>query len=153
MSIKQLFGILRRLIGKLFNNTGNKEQAMDIQQIKKELQELTRGLLYYSESEYPFAILDWDKDQSGILAVHPPGVPFEEIRSADFFEKVIRNMNQGDDEMKKVGARYRKLYDFIQSNFESCSIWRSGKIEISIYIVCCSRDGDCLALKTTSIET
>lgn len=154
-----MFTTIRRLINKLLQQTGNKPTAMDAHQLKKQLGELTRGLLFYSESEYPFEILDWnslkpDQVKNAILQRHPAGSPLTEIGTGDFFQKIIRNMgNGGDDSMIAVGERYGKLQQLIDSNSTSSSIWRCGRIEIGIYIVMNTTDGHCLALHTTSIET
>ena len=132
---------------------------MTISTIKKELGQLINGLLFFSESEYPFQLLDWgsqkpDQVKAAIISRHPAGSPVEQIAADDFFHKIIRNMNNGGDEnMMKIGKRYAAMQEFIHTNLSSASIWRCGKIEIGIYIVMNTKDGHCLVLHTTSIET
>lgn len=154
-----MFDTLRRLINQLLQRTGNKPSVMDTHQLKKQISELTSGLLYFSESEYPFELLDWnsqepDQVRAKILSRHAPDAALTELSTNDFFQKIIRNMNNGGDEaMVAVGARYKTLFDFISANTSSSSVWRCGKIEIGIYIVMITKDGHSLALHTTSIET
>lgn len=59
----------------------------------------------------------------------------------------------GDEAMAAVGRRYQQLQDFISKEMSSSTVWRCGKIEIGIYLVMITKDGHCLALHTTSIET
>lgn len=154
-----MFTTIRRLINQLLHQTGNKPTAMDALQLKKQISELTSGLLYFSESEYPFELLDWDglkPDQvkNRILSGHPAGSAISEISTAEFFQKIIRNMHAGGDEaMSAVGARYQKLFDLIRQETSSSTVWRCGRIEIGIYIVMITKDDHCLVLHTTSIET
>ena len=129
---------------------------MDTITFKKSLAELSKDLLYSSESDYPFEILDWGKKDpqslKAMMATLP--APVETVAVSDFFNRYIQKQEMsGDDIMKASGRRFNKLQSFIVSNSADVTVWRSGRIEVGIYIVITAKDGQVLVLKTISIET
>lgn len=132
---------------------------MDTQTFKNSLAELTDKLLFNSESEYPFEILDWKKKsieevKQAITSEHTPDSPIASISGADFFNKIIRNLeNSGDEEMLAVAERYKKLQSFLTANSKDVTVLRCGNIQVGVYIVSQTNGGEIVVLKTTSIET
>ena len=129
---------------------------MDTASFKKKLIESTRLLLYSSESDYPFELLDLGKKESKQLQSYIASLPapVEHISARDFFNKYINILEKnGDKEMKKIAERYKKLQNFLSTNASDVSVWRSGKIQVGIYILISTREGLTFVLKTTSIET
>ena len=154
--------MLRRLLIFLFSamwtdgamavNSSN----MDTSTFKKSLAELSKNLLYSSESDYPFEILDWGKKDAAslnaMMATWP--APVEKVAFADFFNRYIQKQElSGDDVMKASGERLRKLQSFIANNSADVAVWRSGRIEVGIYIIITAKDGQVLVLRTISVET
>lgn len=135
------------------------KKSMSINHIKDSLNELSSGLLYYSESEYPLELLDPGKQspeqtRSYILSLHPDVQHIEQVSTADFFQKLLRNIDVGgNNDMKAMGLRYKKLQVFIDKTFFSSTVFRCGKIKVGIYIVMQTNEGHTLILKTVSIET
>jgi Nuclease A inhibitor-like protein len=150
--LRKAFAILCSLIlpgyGMPLNNS-----TMDQTSLKKNLAELTHDLLYSSESDYPFEIIDWENKKPAELKATLAS-PVNEISAENFFSRYINILQTSDDAVRQADApRYKKLKDFIISNAASVTVWRSGKIEVAIYIVITAKDDHLLALKTTSVET
>ena len=137
----------------------NHTNIMDTTKFKKQLNVLTSHLLYSSESDYPFELLDWgkvepDKIKLAIAAKHPAGSTLEAVPAKDFFSRYIHRQEMSDDEaMKDIAGRYKKLESFLLANAVDLIVWRCGRIEIGVYIVISLKNGHVLALKTTAIET
>lgn len=132
---------------------------MDTQTFKKSLVELTDQLLYSSESDYPFEILNWNKKsveevKQAITAEHAADSPITSMSCSDFFNKIIRNLeNSGNDVMLSVAERYKRLKSFLTTNSKDVSVLRCGNIQVGVYIVAQTNGGEIVVLKTTSIET
>lgn len=126
---------------------------------KSSLDKLTRNLYYSSESTYPFEILVWGKiseweTEKKISSLHPPGSLPEKSDLDDFFNKCIRNiMIGGGEKPERVAEQYRNLAEFIHTNTKKSILYRCGRIQVGIYIVLVTEDGNVYILKTTSIET
>ncbi|HPH85234.1 MAG TPA: nuclease A inhibitor family protein [Ferruginibacter sp.] len=127
--------------------------------IRKSLTTLTEGLTYSSESDYPFEILDWGKLKEAAIKEHIAGLHAtssapEQVPVDAFFKKYIHNLElSGDPDMNKLVLRYKKLRDFLADKSLHIQLWRCGKIQVGIYFVVSSQDGNLVVLKTTAIET
>ncbi|WP_373546149.1 nuclease A inhibitor family protein [Chamaesiphon sp.] len=122
------------------------------------LKQATLDLLWSSESDYPFEIVTW---KQGIEMT--PTALFSDIDDAD---RSIESMTLTDlfapvltvedwyeaAELKQVD-RYTELFHAIESNLAEVQVFRVGEVEIAIYIVGKTSDGDILGLKTHVVET
>lgn len=134
-------------------NTNLKFKTMSAPVIQNNLHELTKDLLYSTESDYPFEVLDLGikkpQDFKSSLAA-----PVEEISTDHFFTRYINILKSSGDPVKEADAdRYKKLQSFINSNAAATTVLRSGRIEIAVYIIITGNDGHSFALKTISVET
>lgn len=126
--------------------------------ILAELQALTEGLTYMSESDYPYEIID--TTQSAItqatLNLLIQEELEEETRSIDDFFKNPTRMYEGMDEASlAIARRNQTLKDyFVNKCGEQVHVFRLGeKPEIDIYIVGRTPENEYIILKTKSIET
>jgi hypothetical protein len=130
---------------------------MDI--IKESLEALVKGLQYSSESDFPFAVLNWgnineDAIQQNILANHGKPASLVKADTDTFFNHYIQRHQSGDDDIMRANAlQFQKLYDYIKSVAVSTEVWRCGEIRIGIYIIIKTTDNSVLALQTTAVET
>lgn len=132
---------------------------MNTNQLEQKLKDLTQGLFYMSESDYPYEVQYWGKVGEGeikkhIAAIKDYGENITAVSAEEFFNKIITNLNlSGDEALAAMSQQYRHLFDFIKQNSSQLKVWRCGKIEIDIYITMLTESGKTLALKTVSIET
>jgi hypothetical protein len=122
------------------------------------LKQATASLLWVSESDYPFETIAWER---GIdmtpTALFPelsaPDLPIETMITTDFFEPVLNIEDWYGDEELAIVDRYADLLQTIDANLSEVLVYRIGEIDVAIYIVGKTSDGDLVGLKTRSIET
>lgn len=120
---------------------------------------LVNGMLYSSESDNPFTVLEWgkinDSDIKGAIVKHYGSTAEPMPVSTDaFFNKYIHRMEMsGDDVMIATIKNYQKLYDFVKANFKHVDVYRCGSIRVGIYLVLKTKDDEVFVLSTLSIET
>ncbi len=132
---------------------------MDKNAIKEQLQELTDGMLYISESDFGLDIEDWGtQDRASAVAKirEQPNVDPEnifELNAAVFFDKTINALDPNDEFAAKLAQQYRDLFAYMKGKFHEIYVYRSGGVQVQIYVVCLSLEQDCIVLHTTSVET
>jgi Nuclease A inhibitor-like protein len=118
----------------------------------------TTDLLWSSESDYPFQIVTWERGvdltpTALFSKLADPNVAIEQITLAELFEPVLTIEDWYEaDELAQVD-RYTSLYQAIESNLTDVQVFRIGAIDIAIYIVGKTPDGDVVGLKTHVVET
>ena len=131
---------------------------MDITGIKQSLTQLTLGLQYSSESDFPLLLSDWGQKspaavQKKITQACKNGKMIS-VAAPEFFGRCIQRLERSSDVVLAAGAgRYKALYEFLVANSSSLEVWRCGTIRVDIYIVIKTENGHVLVLKTTAIET
>ncbi|WP_310424231.1 nuclease A inhibitor family protein [Chamaesiphon sp. VAR_48_metabat_135_sub] len=131
---------------------------MTTAEIIDRLKQATVDLLWSSESDCPFEIVTWARGVEIIPAVlfsnlDDANLEIESITLADFFAPVLIVEDWYEaDELVQID-RYTDLLDAIESSLTDVRVFRVGEIEIDIYIIGKTPDGDLVGLKTQSIET
>ena len=118
----------------------------------------TTDLLWSSESDYPFEIVTWDRGidlTPTALFSHriAPDLAIEQITLSELFEPVLTIEDWYEAEELAQVARYTDLEHAIESHLTDVQVFRIGSIEIAIYIVGKTPDGDVVGLKTHVVET
>ncbi|MFB6456189.1 nuclease A inhibitor family protein [Chitinophaga sp. Hz27] len=118
------------------------------------------GILYYSESEYPLMIEQWEPHSeadvatriAALLQVDPNIV--KPVSPTDFFNEVTRTPDPNDAPIVENALKFKDLQQFLNEHFTSIQVFRvENGTRIPVYIVCHQPDGTCVALNTTAIET
>lgn len=124
-----------------------------------ELRERTRGLLFMSESDYPFEVFRWE----GVEVVSPEylrriagldsAAPVQERTVADFFRVAA-----GEQEWKGAAEiasakKYQSLVRLLEENLREVKVFRVGAVNISVYVVGRSSEGNWLGISTRVVET
>ncbi len=128
--------------------------------IAETLNQASQGLLMPSESEYPFEVFIW-KDVVEFtpekileLTNYSPATSIEEVELDYFFRNVASEKDWHDNIPKENVAKFQNLVQVIKDNLVEIRVYRIGTIEISIYIVGKTNDGDGVAgVATKVIET
>ncbi len=119
--------------------------------------QVTTNLLWSSESDYPFEVVTWARgvnlEPTALFNKSAPNDAIETITLADLFAPVLSIEDwYGSAELALVN-RYTDLYHAIESNLSNEKVFRVGEVEIAIYIVGKTPDGDIIGLKTYTVET
>ena len=123
------------------------------------LAQASQGLLMPSESEYPFEVVAWEDVKltpQKILELnnYPPATSIEEVELDYFFRNVASEKDWHDNIQKENVAKFQNLVQVIKDNLAEIRVYRIGTIEINIYIVGKTNDGDGVAgVATKVIET
>lgn len=128
--------------------------------IVRRFEDATAGLLFLSESDYPFRVLFWrhpggvpDAGRLADLTGENAAGPIEERTLDDFFRGATTVLPEyGPAELATVD-RYRALVKLIRRDLRHVRVFRYGQIEIHAYVVGITKSGDWVALATTQIET
>jgi hypothetical protein len=127
--------------------------------IVSELERLTAGLLFMSESDYPFEIVYWKGLQEmsaqylrGLTATAEE-VPVESVSVDRFFRVGMNAENRQTDESRLEAQKYRDLVQLLKDNLDKLKVYRVGKINIPVYIIGRSPSGNWLGIATRVVET
>lgn len=127
--------------------------------ILAELEEASRGLLFVSESDFPFRVLEWNQP-GGVLTAPAiaaltghSAAPIEERTLEEFFAAAIRYHPGQSAEERVTVRRYRKLVKLLQSRLAAPRVYRFGSVQLHAYVVGVTCTGDWVGLSTIQIET
>jgi hypothetical protein len=123
------------------------------------LEEATKGLLYMSESDYPIAVIRWDgpeqlsPDYLRKVAGADSSAMVEESTLEDFFRVPAGEQEWKGEAQLAEAQRYQCLRELLEENLKGIRVYRVGEINIGIYVVGQSQEGNWLGLSTRVIET
>ncbi len=127
---------------------------MNTAEIIDRLQQVTKDLLWVSESDYPFEIVTWDKDiELTPIALFKDVGKIESIPLTDFFAPALVVENWYEAEELATVDRYKLLLETIESLLTQLKVFRIGSVEIDVYIIGKTPGGDVVGLKTIVVET
>jgi spore germination protein YaaH len=129
------------------------------EQLCAELEEATRGLLFMSESDYPFEVVRWEgteelsPERLRRAAAQDATAPVEERTIADFFRVVAGEQEWKGEAELALAKRYQMLARLLEENLKGVSVYRVGRINIGVYVVGRSEEGNWLGVSTRVVET
>jgi hypothetical protein len=130
---------------------------MSTEEIIDRLQQDIVDLLWVSEADYPFQIVSWiDREIHEItsnLFADRANEDIQIISLEDFFIPALKVEDWYETEELATVDRYKLLSETITSNLTELKVFRLGAIEIDVYIVGKTPDGDVIGLTTTIVET
>jgi hypothetical protein len=123
------------------------------------LTEATEGLLLMSESDYPFEVVRWDgseqlsPDYLRRAAGADAATKVEETTVEELFRIPAGEQEwKGESEIASA-RRYQRLQHLLTENLEALKVYRMGEINIGVYVVGRSADGNWLGVSTRVVET
>jgi hypothetical protein len=118
------------------------------------LKQATIDLLWVSESDYPFEIVMWSNKEIDSMLFPPcDDKEIKVISLNDFFAPALRVEAWYEAEELATVDRYKLLFQTIESSLTEIQVFRLGIVEIDVYIVGKTPDGDVVGLQTKIIET
>jgi hypothetical protein len=112
-------------------------------QVMERLSQAAAGLLFMSESDYPFELIQWDG----------PTEP-----TADFIRNVAGEAADSPVQKLEVeqflnSGRYQRLLSALQDELSDLRAYKVGRINMPVYVVGRSREGSWLGVSTRVVET
>jgi len=130
------------------------------------LEEATRGLLFMSESDYPFEVVRWEgieevtpeylrrvAGQDATAAAAGAAAPVEERTVAEFFRVAAGEQEWKGEADIALAKRYQSLVRLLEENLTDVKVYRVGEINIGVYVVGRSSEGNWLGVSTRVVET
>ncbi len=113
------------------------------QHVMERLSQAAAGLLFMSESDYPFEFIQWDG------ASEP---------TADFIRKIAGEaidspVQELEAEQFLHSGRYQRLLLVLQHELSDLRAYKVGRINMPVYVVGRSREGSWLGVATRVVET
>ncbi|CAN5569923.1 hypothetical protein BH09VER1_BH09VER1_31050 [soil metagenome] len=120
---------------------------MDIN-AKQDLTESIADLLYPSESDFPFDLVESDTPGEGVREfverISDPALLIEELSPHTFFDPLLESDDDG---------RFTTLRNTLEGHLSQFRVFRVGQTEIDIYLLGKTKDGLVGGLHTRSVET
>lgn len=128
------------------------------------LQQAASGLLWMSESDYPFEAFVWRVKPSAQQTLltpeqvlqyshHPGDTPIQTLEIDRFFARATRVEKWHDASKAKEVLQYQALVKQLKDELKHLSVYRLGTVELDIYIVGQTPSGNWAGLSTKAIET
>ncbi len=121
--------------------------------------EATECLLMMSESDYPLEVIRWEgKDEltpddlrrrAGVDAA----TPVAEVTLTDFFGTAAGEQDWKSENELATARRYQELMRLLTVELEAVRVYRVGEINIGVYVVGRSSEGNWLGVSTRVVET
>ena len=113
------------------------------QHVLERLSQAAAGLLFMSESDYPFEVIQWEG----------PDEP-----TADFIRKVAGEAEDASVQRLEVeqflnSGRYQRLLSALQQELSELRAYKVGRINMPVFVVGRSREGGWLGVATRVVET
>lgn len=117
--------------------------GQDNEQVLERLSQAAGGLLFMSESDYPFELIQWEgpddptPDFIRTVAGEAEDAPIQKLEVDQF-------LNSG---------RYQRLLLALQHELSDLRAYKVGRINMPVYVVGRSREGSWLGVATRAVET
>ncbi|MDR3665753.1 MAG: nuclease A inhibitor family protein [Ignavibacteriaceae bacterium] len=142
------------------NTTSGIYMLMD-NELLKNLNDSSKGLLYQTELDYPFEIFIFnDTKRTSINKANMlnlmKGSPEDYIEDFDFdflFSTPTLDQDWHTDVDKKRVARFRNLVSVIKNSLTEIRVFRKGKIYIDVYITGRAPSGNITVISTKQMQT
>ena len=123
-----------------------------------QLKSASEGLLWLSESDYPFKTVYWENvdDLNAKLLELTDCTPKTtiEIRELDsFFKKATEEKDWYNSEEMTECKRYQALVNLLKTHLKDIKVYRVGSCEVNCYILGKTASGAIAGLSTISVET
>jgi hypothetical protein len=129
--------------------------------ITQTLKDASQGLLYMSESDYPFEVIYITVDHNAPLAADtlpayldiPADALIEQTELEHFLKHMTHPADPHDEVAMEEAPKFRKLEKTLRETLEKLQVYRVGEIQIEAYILGYTKEGNIAGLRTTLIET
>ena len=124
------------------------------------LQGAIQGLLHVSETDAAFEVFHWPGGSATLdattllqLSGHKPNAPVQTLSLADFFKPLTEFQGWFGPKEKAAANKYGVVQSLIEQHLSNPQVFRVGKINVDIFIVGKTVQGDWAGIKTKAVET
>lgn len=126
----------------------------------RELERVTEGLVFASESDYPLSVVYWRQPVGTLTAGRiatlirrPEPDTVEEVTFDDFFRVATTPQSWHTGQEQAIVRRYQALVRALKASLRDIHVFRFGQSTIHAYVVGVTANGDWAGLSTVQIET
>jgi hypothetical protein len=128
------------------------------EQLTEELREATRGLLFMSESDYPFEVFAWGREEPTReflrgLAGKDSSARVETREPREFFRAAASEPEWKGEQELALARRYQALLRLLETGLSDLTVYRVGAIDINVYVAGRAPSGNRLGVSTRIVET
>lgn len=125
------------------------------------LRQASEGLLWMSESDYPFEPVFWGAESipepspTALLAQtgHAADASVQTVELDTFFQWATQEQDWHSGADRAIARRYQTLLETLKQHLHDVTVYRIGEVAIDIYILGKTATGDVAGLATKAIET
>ncbi len=129
--------------------------------LRDQLQEASDGLVFISESDYPFEVFLWEASGSLVNTPetilyhtgHPVDTPVEVIDIDSFFFAATTEQEWHNPEERETVKKFQMLVETLKSHLSDIQVYRLGERSIDVYIAGKTPQGDLAGFSTKVVET
>lgn len=129
------------------------------QRALKELETVAAELIYISETDAGFNVVDLDSTAAlnaaniGKLLKSKKIDPIEEASAAELFERLTRQRDWHGAAERTRTKQYADLLKVLEKHLVDLKVFRIGRVNIDIYVLGRAADGTIAGVKTSATET
>ena len=128
------------------------------EQLTEELRAATRGLLFMSESDYPFEVFKWGNAEPTReflrgLAGKDSSATVETRGAREFFRAAASEPEWKGEAELAVARRFQALVRLLETSLSDLKVYRVGEIDIRVYVAGRAPSGNWLGVSTRVVET
>ncbi|MGA7933716.1 MAG: nuclease A inhibitor family protein [Kovacikia sp.] len=122
------------------------------------LKQASEGLLYSSESDYPFTVFSWQvntltPEQVLTLTGHPKNTSVQTVDFDKFFAQTTQEKDWYGPKEKAAVVKYQQLIKTLKDSLKDIQVYRVGDTELDVYIVGKTPTDNLAGLSTKVVET
>jgi hypothetical protein len=125
----------------------------------QKIKDAASGLLYLSESDYPFEEVCLGGSSSSLeerllaLSGKAKSVQVEQITLEHFLRNMVKVYPGATPEQQQTAQRFQYLQQVLQEELTDINVYRIGNIQIDAFIIGKLKDGTYGGLRTKLVET
>ncbi len=124
----------------------------------QKIKDAAEGLLYRSESDYPFELVQLNTssslEQNLIqLSTNIKNAKVEKVTLEHFFRNMIKVYPDDVAEQEMMALKYKNLQDVLQHELQDVTVYRVGEVLVDAFIIGKLPDGTYAGLRTKMVET
>jgi hypothetical protein len=123
------------------------------------LTEATQGLFFMSESDYPLEVIRWNGPEQlspeylrNVVGADS-STKVEESNLEEFFRVPAGEQEWKSEEQLAEARKYQRLRQLLEENLTGIRVYRVGEINIGVYVVGRSAEGNWSGISTRVVET
>jgi hypothetical protein len=129
-----------------------------VDQLIEGLRRATHGLMFMSESDYPFEVFKWGRTKPTDaflrgLTKQAAATPIETQTAAEFFRAAVSEPAWKGREELALARKFQALLRLLEGNLSDLKVFRVGTIDIHVYVVGRAPSGVWLGVSTRVVET